>query len=175
MKLITKMTILGLCSIAAFTAYAATVDFSTTNYISFRCQVDLFEKRVNPVTYRAYPGRLLNTVFHEQYNNIVGPDIRPLLDLENGRSLFSNVIIGGNGYLKWSAVETNSDASTIDRAVWPVSARVIYSPKRHDSAKNRKVFGESDRYLYRIECFKMYDGHRNLIEENEQDSQEDSQ
>lgn len=60
---------------AAFGAYSATIDFGTTNYIAFRCQVDIFEKKVNPVTYRAYPGRLLNTVFHEQYNGVVGQDL----------------------------------------------------------------------------------------------------
>ncbi|AYF44567.1 hypothetical protein BALOs_1566 [Halobacteriovorax sp. BALOs_7] len=155
MRNLTKFGIfVSICLLSA-TAYTATIDFGTTNYISFRCQVDIFEKKVNPVTYRAYAGRLLNTVFHEQYNAVYGPDIKLLIDLDNDRSLFSNVFIGGNGYLKWSAVETDHDATTIDDATWPVTPRVIYSPRAYDNANNRKTFGESDHYLFRIECFEV--------------------
>lgn len=157
MRTMNQFVAFATISISMAATYAATVDFGTTNYIAFRCQVDIFEKKVNPVTYRAYAGRLLNTIFHEQYNNIVGPDIKLLTDLDNGNSLFSNVIIGGNGYLKWSAVETNADASTIEDATWHISARTIYSPRSYGPAKNEKTIGESNNHLYRIECFKVHE------------------
>ncbi len=154
MKILTKISI-ALTLISAVSTIAATVDFGTTNHIAFRCQVDIFEKKVNPVSYRAYAGRLINSVFHEQYNNIMGPDLKMLMDYGNGRALFSNVIIGGNGYLKWSVVETDDHAFDILDARWPISARVLYSQRHYDRAKNRKSLGESNDHLYRVECFEI--------------------
>lgn len=151
MKIITNIFFL----ISLFSANAATIDFGTTNKITFRCQVEVFEKRVDILTYRAYPGELLSTIIHEQYNSVTGPDIKKLIDLHNGRGLFSNVIISGDGHFQWSVVETDDHALYLEDARWPITSRLLFTPGSFEGVKKRKTVGESDNYLFRIICQKL--------------------
>ncbi len=146
-----------ICILLLFSAHASRSKFGTSSKISFRCQVDIFNKLVDPTTYKAYAGDLVNSVMHEQYNNVTDRDLKKLVELDNGKSLFSNALIGGAGYLRWSVIETNDDGIVVDleNIKSPITARTIYSNRAHDHARNMKSIGESDSYLYRIECSKV--------------------